>query len=136
MIIEMEKQVTCFGVSERLKGLGVRQDSHFFWIKHTKNKGTEHENEQTPFLVDYREDDGNDGKYEICYFAAYTVAELGILLLPNYCVIEKKYENGLILFLISFNGEQLDCIQKCEADARGEALVYAIDKGYIKPKDL
>jgi len=72
--MKIEEQVTSLKLSKRLKALGVKQESIFYWRKTS--------------LGDYEATDrSNVYMPKDTFYSAFTVAELGELL-PNFIEVE------------------------------------------------
>ena len=133
--MELEDQVSSIGPSKKLKELGVKQDSLFYYWKDTT-----HETHKTDLNIIYiSEEEENVGDYKIA--SAFTVAEFGEMLPKHsikyvtagsvhyYLIIvydvygevwTVKYERG--------NSEILQyCSDTKEADARAKMLIYLVE---------
>ena len=134
--MKLENQVVSLGLAKKLKELGVKQESLFWWW----------ELYQGP-------DQGFDPKYFLgfgktvgveVYISAFTVAELGEML-PDYIAGEhlysyqqarswadpKKPRHRLCYwFMGDIELYSVDCNN--EADARAKMLIYLIENGLIK----
>lgn len=132
--MDLEQQVCSLKPAQRLKELGVKQDSLFYWDSHAIDKS------QDGYGIT------SDGE-----FSAFTVAELGEMLPSNISIEEK------ILYL-SFSkfGNSFDCnyIYKhvisnnnmmveryfniisinsiTEVDARAKMLIYLLENNLMK----
>ena len=115
--MKLEQQLTSLELSKRLKELGVKQNSHFYWFYH----------EMSNFW-----DIVNNHKYTNKYYSAFSVAELGELLpytLRYFIDLEiYKEENLWIVKYVSFNEDSNDIIQNSKklADAMAKMLIYLI----------
>lgn len=142
--MKLENQVVSLDIAKRLKELGVKQESLFWWLDFdntactTKDgKGFETHRFQAlydePMLFDMEERDhiGIHDKY-----SAFTVAELGQLLrdhtyrenlvgFPTPNRVDEKGEGWQINKL----GGIIDC--STEADARGKCLIYLLENKLI-----
>ena len=127
--MRLEDQVCSLGLAKRLKELGVKQESYFFyeWYSDDSHRLTckcEWIHVQTTKI------------------SAFTSAELGEML-PDFiikdgcdCYIKsqkkgdeyKIYIDGLVKVSIFFD--------KNEADARAKMLIYLIENGLIKEQEL
>lgn len=130
-MIPLEQQVTSLEISQRLKELGVSQESIYFWRSVSNNTAPEPENwYYSHYLVVSREkvpEQFNNARLRFC--SAFTVAELGEMLreeeseLPTYLSSTKEwvavYETTLI------GGADT------EADARGKMLIYLLENKLI-----
>jgi len=118
--MKLEKQAVSLELATKLKELGVKQDSLFWWDDHSEvGMGA---------IVSYSDPDN-----PIC--SAYTVAELGELMkdcnwdLPytesNWSVWECRVDNDEF-------GEKQYIQATTEADARAKMLIYLIENKLIK----
>lgn len=139
MILPLEKQVCSLESAKRLKKLGVRQESLFYWYNHPQNDGYKIMKEwDGAFCV-------TDWISHGPIYSAYTVAELGELLIKVYggCGIETMLlDTGIFCFPqvkyrdvehIKARHEFMDtCLQnvmpKTEAEARARMLAYLIER--------
>lgn len=129
--MKLESQITSLEISKRLKELGVKQESLFWWNEGDSPAGGstfQLEDSKYPDLIAYED-------YEC--ISAFTVAELGEML-PNMVEgrilsCDKVEEN---LYEVYYEGSKFDScyIQKSntEADARGKCLIYLIENSLIK----
>ena len=129
--MKSEDQVVSLELSKRLKELGVKQESYFFWVNPelTVDNVTQLLNENERF-IDHHPD---------LYFSAFTVAELGELLPVNIndhyftshrCAREGwwvMYSTGVI------EHNKHEYWAKSEADARAKLLLGLIEQGIYKP---
>jgi len=123
--MELSKQVTSLELSKRLKELGVKQESLFYW-RNVNYMGGE---KIDKWIIEKKGD-----------ISAFTVAELGEML-PEY-VCGKKYDIGMCIveilripkgmaekaprpFISRFEAET-------EADARAKMLIYLLENNLIK----
>ena len=153
--MKLNKQVCSLDLAKRLKELGVKQGSAFYWMETQSEK---------PYLYLRQEEPKNTIGCE--YASAFTVAELGEMLpkfLTNHHEIETmyKFQKGTIVhircafgggrkpeFLVSYYGETgyddqvgKDIYWKgtqapTEADARALMVAYLIENGIMKPNEL
>ena len=119
----IENQVVSLNIAKRLKTLGVKQKSCFWWkVADEEIVSEEHSLAMYPH-------------HARSYASAFTVAELGEMLRPQ--------DNGR--FISFHNGEDWTCEQQdetweClqvahaenEADARGKMLIYLLENGLVK----
>lgn len=118
----LEQQCVSFELAKRLKGLGVKQESVFWWVEYTDGHG-----EKEMWHVQH-----NHTGYKQ-YFSAFTVAELGSILELNhanccYCHTDKGW-------LVQWYDDYGNGVDKCtdtEADARAKMLIYLIENKLIK----
>lgn len=126
--MKIQDQVCDFGLAKRLKKLGVKQDSEFFWTKQNYKTFVT----QKDFIkISYKGEN----------FSAFTVAELGEKF-PRTSWTQKIYstapdpnscywmacENGDFMFK-----DGIYIIAEKEADTRAKMLIYLIEKGIVKP---
>jgi|SRR6187551_1386829 len=128
--MELSKQVCSLELAQKLKELGIRQESYFYWVK------------GFPTRIEARE--GIGSKYtSIRLFSAFTVAELGEMLpdeFPNdsdsQIRIFKTYSMDLLRWYVRYENEVLESVNHCEyadteADARAKMLIYLIENKLI-----
>lgn len=99
----LEQQVCSLKLAKRLKELGVKQESIFYW------------NDKGQMMADFNWSDVENEDWEtmkLDWYSAFTVAELGELLRPKV--------NGQFDFCVDF--EHL-CWLENEADGRAEMLI-------------
>lgn len=119
--MKLEQQVTSLKISKRLKELGVKQDSLFWWS--IKEDGI------SDICVLIRENEKND-KYYDGYYSAFTSAELGEIL--------SEYKQGIMPSFNSnfdhgwyYKGYGWTVHERTEADARGKMLIYLLEHNLI-----
>lgn len=157
--MKFEDQVCSLELAKRLKELGVKQESFFYYgrVEDTCFKETHHEVIIHRALWEWNED---------CFYytdySAFSVAELGEMLpihieQDNYCheilmcVSDEEYKTNdyeeYILvkprtYQIGYNplsgendtpNEKFFHEDKKEADVRAKALIYLLENGLIKP---
>lgn len=124
-------------LSKRLKDLGAKQDSLFYWYAH-REMGT-HE------LIEWRVIDNRAGSEES--LSAFTVGELALLLPPFYEDDEDGTRHFLVIYpnarkdmwLVDYRFETaktysqtfIECEKKL-ADAMAQMLIYLLEKDFIK----
>lgn len=134
--MELKNQVTNLELSKKLKELGVKQESLFWWNKF--------ENDQADPIWDIsrsakEEVFGIDVKENV---SAFTVAELGVLL-PRVILVEQKVYNYQQLFAINeaYYIQYYDFDRRIghyhvrdysEANARAKMLIYLLENDLIK----
>lgn len=128
--MKLTSQVTNLGISKRLKELGMKQESLFWWCY--KSNGVDPRNKVDHrfewFLERYpRDEDDKVNKY----ISAFTVAELGVLL--RKCLDQGQDYNQEDDLQGNF---EHSCWWKNEANARGRMLIKLIQEGLVKAKDL
>lgn len=146
MILPIEKEVVTLETAKKMKALGCRQDSKWFWVLFAKGYGKGHINYERNLQLYLCSYDKLPMDYEEkC--SAYTVGEMGELL-PVYIKDEigtfYVYENitgvdGFRIFDVQYREwerkEFLFSITKQfnEAEARGLMWCWLAESGYIKP---
>jgi len=123
--MKIEKQVTNLEISKRLKELGVKQDSIWYWFSYEVG---EHK------LKIYWDEDLLNPIYDDKY-SAFTVAELGEIISKDY--FSKKFGKDWICESeIGGGGDEYGEAVKSiyfqtkadtEADCRGKMLIYLIE---------
>lgn len=135
--MELTKQVCSLELSKKLKELGVKQESYFWWIPSTNPV---HPETYLDTLKEY------ESFEEIQAVSAFTVAELGDMLPQTIKKDEDiyyispsangsglkymdytKYENGVGIFLRAYPLVGADT----EADARAKMLIYLLENNLI-----
>lgn len=120
--MKIENQVTSLELSKKLKELGVKQESAFYWyfsIDDNKWKITDNE------LL-------KDERWEWCF--AFTVAELGEML-PKHCKSFQAYntkKNNKWWCEYSQYGVIDTKYAETEANARAKMLIYLLENNLIK----
>ena len=109
--MKLEQQVVSLELAQKLKSLGVKQESAFYW----------HGGLQFPYLVQRK--NGSDT------ISAFTVAELGELLPVNVQLPFKK--EGLAQEYWYWSSEKGRHRENTEADARAKCLVYLLENNLI-----
>lgn len=129
----IEDQVCSLEFAKRLKELGIKQDSLFFWIK-----------EEKPYIW------YNSNNYPIhiekFYYSAFTCSELGEILpailysnkesLPDAVFETLKNEQNRWLasyFIKHSTPPKIAIIDDTEVDARAKMLIHLLENGLIKP---
>jgi len=122
-MMPIERQVCSLELAKRLRDLGVKQESLWYWvIGHPKLDA---------FLTHYEDYTGPNIKS----YSAFTVAELGEMLpvAPFHCecYVSKGQRKRLITERITsaFHTEFSDT----EADARAKMLIYLIEQKLVTP---
>ncbi|NCC70647.1 hypothetical protein EOM09_03625 [bacterium] len=123
--MELEKQVCSLELAKRLKKLGVKQDSLFYWDSHCI------ENLKT------------QGKYGITSdgeYSAFTVAELGVMMpfiiTRNKSIVRKFTNKNVYIYEVQYSdiNQSNIFLEDTEADARAKMLIYLLEKRLVKLK--
>jgi hypothetical protein len=116
--MKLEQQVCSLDLAKRLKELGVKQESLFYW--------------SDDVIYIHKRRDAKD------WYSAFTVAELGEML-PDYIYSQKRFLQSDD-WCIYTAGEPKDFPDgkemihgNTESDARAKMLVYLIENNLIKP---
>lgn len=115
--MELKDQVTSLKPSKKLKDLGVKQESYFYWVKWIKES---HKYTPEGWVI---ERFPHTAHADCKSFSAFTVAELGKLLqdsgepLPWYAEGAWQYYKG-----------DARLSAETEADARADILIYVLEK--------
>ena len=131
--MKLEKQVVSLELSKKLKELGVKQDSLFYW--HTNKHG------HPEFIRQTKENEGSLTDLET--HSAFTVAELGEMLPFGAKSYVGSHSNDLkvIIWVTEYHSvsDDWECgdekFAKTEADARAKMLIYLIENKLIKLAD-
>lgn len=122
--MKLEDQVCSLESAKRLKELGVRQDSYFYW----NGIMTDVENKLVGII---KNDFSNDG------YSAFTVAELGEML-PPFVVTEKYLCRGKPRFM-SCETETMECHawhDDRESEARAKMLIHLLEQGIVTAEEM
>jgi hypothetical protein len=140
--MKLEQQVCSLELAKRLKELGVKQESHFYWIK-------DFDGEQGWCVIGIGEQCGDLDDYfpftienadltQTEYYAAFTVAELGEmlpwrLLQSNLTITrgvhwEVFYDDATVDTL---NGYQNIQTADTEANARAKMFIYLLENNLL-----
>lgn len=129
----LEHQVTSLEVSQKMKALGFKQESAFFWRNQHRDWDKNHWlhypvyafNEDTEIFA--TADDING-------VSAYLSSELGEML-PAGTSTRKGWgmDSGYVMF---DNEANKICSADTEADARAKMLIYLAENGLIDPKNI
>jgi hypothetical protein len=152
--MKLEDQVCSLDLAKRLKELGVKQESSFYWKKNVSAldfgnalKETGHRNEEGS-LVTERENMDKFGKWyllsmshEDCtdngwgFYSAFTVAELGEMLPWDLTVsrnIDKEWHIHFMADGLTEKETYSVMSEKSEVNARAKMLIYLIENDLIK----
>lgn len=142
--MKLEQQVVSLELAKRLKELGVKQESYWFWAKHKIIRPVAHLQDMYAVTLP-----------EVDYYSAYTVAELGEML-PEF-INENGKEKRLSQYRAPFlddvppktnwdifyqftNSDLRSVCEKypnhqsarTEADTRSKMLIYLLEKKLLK----
>lgn len=125
--MELEDQVCSLELAKRLKELGIKQESLFFWYCDESRDDVSILNRDESFVF------GGVG-YFTSKFPAFTVAELGEMLPRRY--FSNKYvhaTDGAYDWECKCKDEIVQALAKTEADARAKMLIYLLENKLVKP---
>jgi hypothetical protein len=148
--MKLEQQVTSLELAKKLKELGLKQESLFYWILFHGGVGKGHSDYERSATWELRTKDSSLN-FQESRISAYTVAELGEML-PEYLVINDRvvifttrhnredkdtgWEQGYE-FAESLNDEDVGWVEveqaETEADARAKMLIHLHEQGLLKP---
>lgn len=120
----MEKHVTNLEISKKLKELGVKQKSGFWWSEWTKKHGD-------VYTLLYG---GGGTREEFSHrtekvYSAFLASELGELLPDNLSV--KRNAKDFYTCRLSFIDESHDEFGKTMPDAMGKMLIYLLENNLL-----
>jgi len=118
----LKQQVSCLECSKKLKELGVKQESLFYWDFCRFTNGDE-------WIIRV---EGYDYSMPtpIESVSAFTVAELGEILKQTNCSISSNYISGNEEWLCDMSNWPLS-VGETEACARAKMLIYLIENKLI-----
>lgn len=132
--MKLEQQVTSLELSKKLKELGVKQDSLFYWWLDPTVEG------DIPEIVDHKPIKDIEGGMLSLYdvYSAFTVAELGEMLpvrIGENTHLECWFtalDEGMKYYHVGYrNNNDATQNEKTEADARAKMLIWLIERDYI-----
>ena len=137
----LENQVVSLELAQKLKELGVKQESLFYWkfdngtMKKFCNSDIKIE---TEVIFGKRSIFENLGTWDTAQ--AYTVAELGEMLLPNHAVDQDSFpkphkynERHKWITYMENDGWESEIAEDTEANARAKMLLYLLENKLITP---
>lgn len=121
--MELEKQVVSLDLSKKLKELGVKQESLFWWNRPTKKLAYA---DKKSILMNVWA--------ETAWYSAFTVAELGEMLPKEYISGKAGSVLTLPFYCKEVRQEQVKEIMRAdtEADARAKMLIYLLENKLIQ----
>lgn len=131
--MNLESQVCSLELAKRLKELGVKQDSLFYWGSYENpiyGITSEYKVPDEQWFVHYIEDSLAIKVPPDYSISAFTVAELGEML-PSYRVYTMRYVNK------GWRCKDRDRYsspqqETTEANARAKMLIWLIEEGYVQ----
>lgn len=132
--MKLEDQVTSLELSKKLKELGVKQESLFWWTRTFTRKSGEYK-EDSEWYLQFKKN-GIGGHY-----SAFTVAELGEMLPkrlvgdhPLWYLTIHCNDNYYSVDYETFTGKiqkQFNCQDRNESNARAKMLIYLLENKLI-----
>lgn len=119
--MELQKQVISLPLAKRLKELSVKQEALYYWQQIGIRKGT---------LVQNRNTGHFDTNEVTEWYAAFTVAELGEILLNTHNVRFFRANAGEGMEWVAMTDFHRE-YANTEAEARGLMLAYLIENGLL-----
>lgn len=125
--MKLQQQVTSLELSKRLKELGVKQWSLFYWSIADDRKTME---------IRYQTYVSEVNEETVPYYSAFTVAELGEMFPQEYTSQKGLIYGGYWVCGI-WNVQEEQELQKArtEADARAKMLIYLLENNLINIKE-
>lgn len=137
--MELKDQVVSLKLAKKLKELGVKQDSLFYWEEVIDKYGVESK------LIYGTKPKNRKGVYKIAgaweenFYSAFTVPELGDML-PDYLktkdgylqLTSYKFPTTWAIVYIKENKIIFSTERDTEANARAKMLIYLIENKLIK----
>lgn len=122
--VKLENQVCSLELSKKLKELGVKQESLFYWVRPVDKWLL------TPVITDedkiYLEHSIND-VLQMEHYSAFTVAELGNML-PNWTkTIKRLSDDWVCIVRHKHNDINNHAFSDTEANCRSKMLIYLIE---------
>lgn len=122
--MELKDQVCSLELAKRLKELGVKKNSLFYWDSH---------------CIEELKTQGNYGITSDGEYSAFTVAELGEMLPDEYLTIrfsDKKYTATTATMIANYTVMEFYEEDNTEADARAKMLIFLLENNYVKLEDI
>lgn len=117
--MKLEQQVVSLELAQKLKELGVKQESLFWWHTDKAFIGDDH-----MYVVSYGK---TTNPFAIDMYSAFTVAELGEMLPKQY----RSWKSGDDKEWICDTWASTVQRAETEADARAKMLVYLLENNLI-----
>ena len=126
--MKLEDQVCNLELAKRLKELGVKQESLFYWKHNTDSPNGKIDEWH---LVHYGEPYNVDSPYHV---SAFTVAELGEMIKINKSLRLPEFGANSCKWFWEVRLENKLYEFETEADARGKMLIYLIENNLLPPQ--
>ena len=123
--MKLSDQVIPLDQAKRLKELGIEQDSHFYWYKHSPT------DESITWLASHTDYEGEP------IASAFTVAELGVMLPSETLTIRRGSEDSAYpnWEWEDEGNEQAFGLYASEAEARAAMLIHLLENNLITPAE-
>lgn len=120
VMMEIKDQVCSLELSKRLKELGCKQESLWYWFQFR---------DYEPRLKFHSDIDGTGGEWNTPHYSAFTVAELGIALADWQIVTRKINKTEWSCYCVAkFAHTPEDQFANTEVNARAKMLIYLLEK--------
>lgn len=128
--MKLESQVVSLGLAKKLKELGVKQESLFYWTENGQLVTTD----QYDDFLEWVDTVGKPADFSVeKHYAAFTVAELGEMLTGDRDFFSGKNWNEEMFGCNAHRGR--DYVHRVEsdteADARAKVMVYLLESNLI-----
>jgi len=125
--MQLEEQVTSLELSKKLKELGIKQESLFYWKTYRPDQ---FDKAPHPKIINFKEEPGFS---EDSLYSAFTVAEFGrmfgkLMILSGYIPRFKHYSCKYFYGSTVVN----QFVAGTEADARALMLIYLLENSLIE----
>lgn len=126
--MELIKQCCSLELAKKLKELGVKQESHFWW-EHVTEMASASGAQKTDYwrIADLSYRDG--------FISAFTVAELGEMLPtynPSYRLVRNSTKENVFVTESNSNAD-IAFTADTEADSRAKMLIYLLENKLLTP---
>lgn len=130
--MNLEKHVTSLELSQRLKSLGVPQESAFYWTRKWNGFAGGYDGESRGRVLVYQDVEPTKDAEPISAFLASELGEM--LLLKDKHLITRLGSGGWYVEIHELEPFVLECVT--EADARAKLLIHLIEQKIVDPKTL
>lgn len=142
--MNLEQQVCSLDLAKRLKELGVKQESYFYWIEWARGYGKGHMDYERNLAWELRREDQINNFENRC--SAFTVTELGEMLPKENQIYSYPCRvNGYVQWDCTSQGTRImtaegweeghqgtpPMFSETEADARAKFLIYLLENKLI-----
>ncbi len=153
-MMPLESQVCSLELAKRLKELGVKQESLFYWVAediydrpYNRGKYILVAREQEYYVSSARDnhissypglscDECPHSWNPVEIYSAFTVAELGEMLQQDIhdcqLIISFSGNEKLGVWCCGYQGLDVSCYSELEAECRAKMLIYLLENGLVK----